>query len=183
MWTERAGPPPAHAPRRRGTIGFAPRRQGAIGFAPRVRGALGFTLPEALLALVVVGVGMAGVLLAFGNSQRGAGDALERRQMSAIAQELLEEITLKPYAATANSAPAGCARDTYNDVSDYHGYSSSGVCTVDGVAVPSLASYSVSISVAAGTLGGVAAAKRIVVTVSHGSAQLTLVGWRTDYAS
>lgn len=145
--------------------------------------ARGFTLPEALIALMVIGIGLAGLMLAFGNSLRGDGDALVQRQMGAIAQELLEEIQLKPYTAAANTAPAGCARDTFNGVSDYHNYSSTGMCTIDGVAVPQLASYSVSISVTVATLGGVAAAKRIVITVSQGGRSLQLVGWRTDYAS
>jgi MSHA pilin protein MshD len=143
----------------------------------------GFTLVEALLAIVVVGIGLAGVMLAFTQVMRGSADPLVHQQMLAIAQELLEEIQAKPYAAAANAAPAGCARDTYNDLADYNGYASTGICTVDGVAVAALASYDVATSVAAGTLGGVSAARRITVTVGHGGERLQLVGWRTDYAS
>jgi MSHA pilin protein MshD len=103
--------------------------------------------------------------------------------MTAIAQELMEEIQLKPYAAAANAAPAGCARDTYNDIADYDGYSRAGICTVDGVAIAALSGYAVSISVANGTLAGVSAAKAITVTVSQGGDSLSLTGWRTDYAA
>jgi MSHA pilin protein MshD len=147
---------------------------------PRPRG---FTLPEVVIAIVVLGVGLAGVLLALRTVARGSGDPVMHRQMQAIAQELMEEIQLKPYTPAANTAPAACARDTYNDVSDYHGYSCSGMRTVDGTVIPALSGFSVSISVASGTLGGVAAAKRIVITVSNGGETLQLVGWRTDYAS
>ena len=143
----------------------------------------GFTLPEALLAIVVLGVGLAGVLLAFSTVMRNGADPMLRLQMQAIAEGMLEEIQLKPYAAAANAAPAGCARDTFNDISDYHGYSSTGICTVDGVVIPALATYSVSASVSAGTLAGVAAARQITVTVSHGGESLQIVTWRTDYAS
>ena len=145
--------------------------------------ARGFTLPEALLAIVVLGVGLSGVLLAFSTVARGSADPVLRKQMMGIAQELVEEIALKPYAAAAHVAPAGCARDTFNDIGDYHGYSSTGICTVDGVVIPALATYSVSASVSAGTLAGVAAARKITVTVSHGGESLQIVTWRTDYAS
>lgn len=143
----------------------------------------GFTLPEAILAIVVIGIGLTGLLLAFGTVARHGADPVLRQQMLAIAQELLEEIQLKPYAAEANAAPSGCARDTYNDIADYHGFSSTGICSIDGVVIPALASFNVSASVAAGTLGGVGAARRITVTVQHAGESLSLVGWRTDYAS
>ena len=143
----------------------------------------GFTLVEALLAIVVLGVGLTGVLLAFSTVARHSADPVLRKQMMGIAQELLEEIALKPYLAAANSAPAGCARDTYNDIGDYHGYSSTGFCTVDGAVIPALARFSVSASVVAGTLAGVSAARQITVTVSQGSESVALKTWRTDYAS
>lgn len=147
---------------------------------PRRRG---FTLPEALLAIVVLAIGLAGVLAAFRTSTRASADPVLHKQMIAAAQELLEEIQLKPYATAANGAASGCARDTFNDVRDYNGYASTGLCTVDGVAIPALSGLSVSVSVAAGTLGGVGAALKITVTLQGAGQTLRLVGWRTDYAS
>lgn len=145
----------------------------------------GFTLPEVIIAIVVLGLGLAGVLLAFNQVARRSADPVIQKQMQAVAQALMEEIQLKPIAPAANSAPAGCARDTYNDVADYHGLHSQGICSVDGTAIPLLAGYALDISVQSGTLGGVGggAALRIVVTVSHGGQSLQLVGWRLDYAS
>jgi MSHA pilin protein MshD len=138
---------------------------------------------EAVVAIVVIGVALAGVLLAVRESVRGSADPVVQRQLLAVAQQFMEEVQLKPWAPAANSAPAGCARDTFNDLLDYHGYSSSGICAVDGTAIPLLADYGVTITVAAGTLGGVAAARRITVTVTRGAQSVTLTGWRTDHAS
>ena len=74
-----------------------------------------------------------------------------------------------------------CARNTYNDIVDYNGYSSSSICDIDGNVV--LTGYAVQVSVVSGTLGGVAVARKITVTVSHGSESFSLVDWRTGYAS
>jgi MSHA pilin protein MshD len=144
----------------------------------------GLTLVELLIAIIVIGVGLAGVLVAFNSVTRNSADPLINQQLLAIAEEMLEEIQLKPFATAANTAPAACARNTYNDVADYHGYATSAkVCTIDGTAIPSLSAYSVSVQVTTATLSGVAAARRISVTVTRGSDSLVLVGWRTDFAS
>ena len=144
----------------------------------------GFTLIEMVLAIVVLGVGLAGVLIAFSTVTRGSADPVVAQQMLAIAEEMMEEIQLKPYAAAANAAPAACARNTWNDVLDYNGYTTSGqICTIDGTTIPSLAGYSVQVTVVAATLAGVGAARRIDVTVTRGASSFTLTGWRTDFAS
>lgn len=141
------------------------------------------TLVEAIIAIVVLGVGLAGVMLAFDSVVRSSADPVVHKQMLAIAQEMLEEIQLKPYAAAANAAPAGCARDTFNDITDYHGYTGGGsLCSVDGTVITALAGYTVGVDVSAAPLAGVAEARRITVTVTRGGTSLALVGWRTGYA-
>lgn len=143
----------------------------------------GMTLIEMVLAIVILGVGLTGVLLAFSTVTHGSADPVVAQQMLALAEEMLEEIELKPYAIAANAAAAACARNTYNDVLDYNGYATSGkVCTIDGTAIPSLAGYSVQVQVQAAALAGVAAL-RIDVTVTRGTNSLSLSGWRTDFAS
>jgi MSHA pilin protein MshD len=144
--------------------------------------ARGFTLVEMLLAIVVLSVGITGVMLAFSTAVRGSGDPVVQHQLLAIAETLLEEIQLKPYAVAPHTAPAGCARDTFNDVRDYHGYNQASACAIDGSGIAELAGYAVNVQVTAPALSGVAEALRIQVTVSRGGESLRLVGWRTNFA-
>jgi MSHA pilin protein MshD len=151
------------------------------------RCARGMTLMELILAIVVISVGLTGVLVAFNQAVRGSADPMIRKQMLAIAEEMMEEITLKPFAVGAAVPPAGCARNTHDDVLDYNGYTTAGagVCNIDGTAIPSLTTYNVRVAVTAQAMpNGIVAANalRIEVTVTHGGETLTLVGYRTRWA-
>lgn len=142
----------------------------------------GFTLVEMVLAIVVLGVGLTGVLLAFQGTVRRSADPLVQRQLQAVAEGLLDEVLSRPYAAVAGGAGSGCARDAFNDVDDYNGYAPGQVCDVAGNAVPALTGYTVSVTVQGSSLGGVAA-KRVQVTATRGPDSITLLGWRTDFAA
>jgi MSHA pilin protein MshD len=146
------------------------------------RRARGMTLMELVLAIVIIGVGLTGVLVAFNQAVFHSADPVVRKQMLAIAEEMMEEITLKPYAVGAAVPPAGCARSAHDDVRDYNGYASAGICDIDGTAIPSLATYNVAVAVTLGALPNGIAALRIVVTVTHGTETVTLVGYRTAWA-
>lgn len=149
----------------------------------------GMTLIELIVAIVIISIGLAGVLLTFTTTVRHSADPMVRKQMSAIADEMMEEILLKPFAVTAPNPPfAGCARLAFNDVRDYNGYSSVNICDIDGTTV--LGGYGVNVDVVsppaalAVSLSGVAATDQLTVrvTVTHGSELYALIGWRTCYA-
>lgn len=155
------------------------------------RAARGFTLVEMIVAMVIISVGLAGVLLTFNTVVKSSADPMIQKQMVAVAEELLEEILLKPY-APAGTAPtnglAACGaapavRTAFDDVRDYDQYQTSGICDVDGDAVAGLESYGVSVSVSVASWQGVAGTLRIEVTVTRGGESFSLTGWRTPYAA
>jgi MSHA pilin protein MshD len=148
------------------------------------------TLIELVLAIVILGIGVAALLTVFSSAARGSADPMLHKQMLAIAEEMMEEIVLKPYVVTANAVPAACARNTFNDVGDYNGYSTTvlgTICDVDGNQIAALNGYTVQITVLADatTFAGnaVTDAKKITVTVTHGAESISLVGWRSNFAS
>jgi MSHA pilin protein MshD len=149
--------------------------------------AAGFTLIEMIIAIVIISVGLAGVLTAFNITVKSSADPLVRKQMLSIAEEMMEEILLKPY-AVSSGAISGCDRHLADDLFDYgSGYTDQPVCDIDGGSV-GLAGYTVSVSLQAENLTSTAAvsapAIRVTVTVNHGATEtLSLVGWRTDYGS
>lgn len=140
----------------------------------------GMTLVELIIAIVIVGVALAGLTAALVRANSASVDPLIEQQMVAIAETMMEEITLKPFAVQPN---ANNSRPFFNDVRDYAGYSSEGIRDAAGSPVPGLDAYRVAVAVDNTTLRGVPDASdvlRIRVTVQRGDAALTLTGWRTN---
>lgn len=63
------------------------------------------TLIELVIAIVIISVGLAGLLLSFSTVVKSSADPMIRKQLMSIASELMNEITLKPYTVSPNSAP------------------------------------------------------------------------------
>jgi MSHA pilin protein MshD len=154
----------------------------------RVRRAIqgGTTLIELVVFIVVVSAAVAGVLLALNNATRGSADPMIRKQALAIAEALLEEVTLMPFTycdaddaqvSTAQSATigaGGCAATVeangpesgetryssatpFDNVNDYDGLTMSPVLDITQAGITGLdSSYSATVTVANSSLGGIA---------------------------
>lgn len=147
------------------------------------RAVRGFTLLETIVAIVVISVGLAGVLSVFNVNVRNSADPVVRKQLMAVAEEMLEEIALRRYSGATKESDPGCGRSTFDDVSDYHLYPANRkVCNVEGVPVAGLTGYTLDVTVTTVTLEGVPA-KRIQVDVARGNDSVRLVTWRTEYAT
>lgn len=150
----------------------------------------GFTLIEMIVAIMIISIGVAGVIAAFVANVRGSADALVSKQLLAIAEEMLEEVELKPYADSGahpangitSCGVAAAARNTFDEVLDYNNYQTTGICNINGNAIPGLENFNVAVQIQPMMLGGVANTWRISVTATQGADAITLDGFRTNYA-
>ena len=149
----------------------------------------GFTLIELIVLIVVLGTTLAGVMLLFQNVVRSSVDPQMRKQALSIAEAMLDEVLLSSY----ELQPGGGSRANFDDVGDYAGFSTAGGITdLQGVAIPGLAAYNVSVAVApaapladSGGALAVAESRRVTVTVTvTGQPDMTvqLDGFRLGYA-
>ncbi len=137
----------------------------------------GVTLVELIVAMVIVGVAVGGMIAAFNSSTASSVDPMLSKQMAAVAESMMEEILLKPYSGTD-----AANRADFTNVSNYKGYHSTGVFDATGNAVSGLEKYDVAVAIDAVQLTGMANqdALRIEVTVKHGGDNFILRGWRTQ---
>ena len=108
----------------------------------------GLTLIELLMFIVIVGIGLAGILSVINLTTGASADPLIQKQSLAIAESLMDEITLQPFTLCAPDDPSSatatmvkdCAvsgqnggatpvksrystSDPFNHVADYDGFS------------------------------------------------------------
>ena len=158
--------------------------------SPLARGEFGLSLPELILFIVVVSAGLAGVLSVLNLTAAKSSDPFPVKQAMAVAEAVIEEISLKNYAKPAGgfAGPWTQANRQYFDTVDDFDvgnftWPSDGIYTQTGAsALPGLAGYKVNqVTVAATTLNGVAA-KLISVQVSDPMGTVyQLSAYRTNY--
>lgn len=162
----------------------------------------GVTMIELIIAILVVGIAMAGVLSVFVATSRSSADPMMRAQAQLIAESYLEEILLKrfydPDTDTVCPAAEG-SRSTYDNVCDYDptgaGVTDNPPLDQLGTPIAALTGYAVTVQVtrdATVTLGagpltnGPGATEirvlRVDVTVAGpGAARAAVTGYRTNY--
>lgn len=170
----------------------------------------GFTLIELVVFIVIVSVGLAGILSVLNVTVRHSADPVIRKNLLAIAEALIEEVTAQPFTwcdpndANAETATGvgdcaatvevlgpegaetrGSATSPFDNVNDYYvaaGLTLDPVSDASGTAT--YAGYAATINITAEALNGVVAADalRIGVTVSHGGDSLTVEGYRTRHS-
>jgi MSHA pilin protein MshD len=147
--------------------------------------ARGVTLVELIVAIVVIGVALAGVTLVFVRNINSSADPVIWHQATAIAEAYLEEILTKEY-TDPDGTNVGESRATYDDVMDYNGLNESPPRDQNGTAIAALAGYSVNVQVAAATLNDITAASgdavlvTVTVTMPTGGT-VVISGYKTNY--
>ena len=79
----------------------------------------GTTLVELIIAMVIIGVAVAGVMQVFNVTAIASADPIVQKQLRAVAESMMDEVQRQPFAAAANNAPAGCALSSLNEASGY----------------------------------------------------------------
>lgn len=152
----------------------------------------GFTLIEAIIFIVVVGAGLAGILSVSSTVVKSSADPMVRKQAMAIAESLLEEISLKAFqdpgggtnGVTTCDLGGGTNRALWDDVCDYNGYASTGINDVEGNSIAALSNYnvtSVTVADSADLTGLVTKRITVTVTVPGGPDTITMTGFRANY--
>ena len=170
-----------------------PPCQGGLG-GSRNSPVRGFALAETLISVGLVGGLLVVALDTVGAVRvgqqkmgyRAVGQLLAQDLMSEILQQAYEE-PVDPPGFGREASESGGSRADYDDVDDYHDWSSSPPAHKDGTALPGLTAWrrnvtveNVSRNLLTQPIGGDQGAKRITVTVTRDDVEVaTLVAVRT----
>jgi MSHA pilin protein MshD len=150
----------------------------------------GMTLIELIIFMVIVGVAMAGIVSAINFNVQHSADPVVKKQALAIAESMLEEVTLQNFSDPDGGANVvEASRDLYDDIDDYDNYSRNGISSINApsTTITGLEGYNVSVKIdSAIDLNGIngGKAKRITVTVNGPlNTTVLLEGYRTDYGT
>jgi MSHA pilin protein MshD len=150
----------------------------------------GLSMVELIFAIVIISVGLVALLIPLTGVTHRSGNPIVNKQMIAIAEAMLEEIELKPFANPPGGftgAATQANRPQFDNVADYNGFTSAGggIVTLDGTPVAGLANYNVAVTVVpTGAVAGIPAAGADLITITVTGPDghtLTLSGFRSSY--
>jgi MSHA pilin protein MshD len=144
---------------------------------------------EMLMAMIIVSVGVVALLIPITSITRNSADPLVTKQMIAIAEGMLEEIELKPFATPTGGfvGAATCAnRPQFDAIPDYNNFTTAGagICDINGVPIAVLSSYNLSVATVLTAEGAIPAANAYLISVTvtgPNGTSVTLSGFRTSY--
>lgn len=138
----------------------------------------GLTLVELVLAIVIISIAVSGVLMAYVTMVARSADPLINAQAVAIAEAYMDEILSKP----VSGAASGGSRDTFGNISDYHGADDQPPVNQHGEPIAALAAYRAQVDIADTAVSGTPMT-RVQVTVTHVASNRSLVlrSFRVDY--
>lgn len=146
----------------------------------------GSTLIEIVIAMVIIAIAVVAVLASYRITVINSPSAMTRKQATLIAENLMDEVLNKNFTKPTNgfAGPYSVAnRAQFDTVTDYNNFSMTGIYNMDGVAIPELASYSASITVANSALSAISSSDSMLVTITvtgpHDT--FTLKGYRLNY--
>ncbi|OFZ68026.1 MAG: hypothetical protein A2Z01_02485 [Betaproteobacteria bacterium RBG_16_58_11] len=147
----------------------------------------GFSLIEVIVFIMIVSIALAGVLSVMNFTTQHSADPLVRKQAIAVAESLLEEVSLHDFTKPSGGFPGPFTypnRQYFDGIGDYNGFTTSGIYTIDGTQIFGLTGYNVSVTVVGSALSGipVTGASLITVTVTGpDNVSVVLAGYRTAY--
>lgn len=152
----------------------------------------GASLIELIMFIVIVSTALAGILVVMNQTSKNSADPMIRKQALAAAYALLEEVELQDFVAASGVAGTAVTQanraSVYHVVSDYNGFSTTGIFSVTDalIANPVLAKYNASVAVVPETSvwNGIAAGSVVQINVTvtaPGIGPVTATGYRTAY--
>lgn len=150
----------------------------------------GVSLIELIMFMVIVSVALAGILMVMNQTTRGSADPLLRKQALAAAYSLLEEIELQDFSPASAAVTVAVSQvnraSAYHIISNYHGFSTSGIFAVNDPTSASavLPNYNASVTVIPTAMSGIPAASAVQINVTVTAPQglsVTATGYRTAY--
>ena len=149
-------------------------------------GRRGFSLVEVIVFIMIVSIALVGVLSVMNLTTQRSADPLIRKQAIAVAESMLEEVSLQAYPVGGFAGPYTQAnRQFFDDIRDYDGFTTSGIFPIDDTtAIPGLTAYTLRVTMVGSVLNGIPAADASLITVTvtgPDGVPVAISGYRTNY--